>query len=178
MAITKNIVDMMNGTITVDSTEGKGTEFRVYLKCRICESAPEEKKENKHVDFTGRKILLAEDNVLNQEIALAILNDAGFSVDVANDGTEAVAKMKESPAGTYDVILMDIQMPKMDGYEAARLIRALDDPEKASVPVVAITANAFEEDRKSAYEAGMNGHLAKPYDIDKMMAVLSEILDK
>ena len=178
MAITKNIVDMMNGTITVDSTEGKGTEFRVYLKCRICESAPEEKKENKHVDFTGRKILLAEDNVLNQEIALAILNNAGFTVDVANDGTEAVAKMKESPAGTYDVILMDIQMPKMDGYEAARLIRALDDPEKASVPVVAITANAFEEDRKSAYEAGMNGHLAKPYDIDKMMAVLSEILDK
>ena len=177
MAITKNIVEMMNGKITVDSKEGEGTEFRVYLACRICESTDEEVEETKQVDFNGKKILLAEDNVLNQEIALAILENAGFTVDVASDGIEAVEKMKESPAGTYDVILMDIQMPKMDGYEAARQIRALEDPQKASVPVIAITANAFEEDKKSAYEAGMNGHLAKPYDIDKMMAALSDILD-
>ncbi len=176
MAITKNIVEMLDGTITVDSTEGKGTEFKVFLKCRICGNTADEEKEKEQVDFTGKKVLLAEDNVLNQEIALAILENVGFTVDVANDGTEAVAKMKESPAGTYDVILMDIQMPNMDGYEAAREIRALDDPQKASVPVIAITANVFEEDRKNAYEAGMNGHLAKPYDIDKMMAVLSELL--
>ncbi|MBQ9062153.1 MAG: response regulator [Eubacterium sp.] len=128
------------------------------------------------VDFTGKRILLAEDNEMNQMIAVAILENAGFSIDIASNGEEAVEKMEQSPAGTYDVILMDIQMPVMDGYEAAKRIRMMEDPEKAKIPIIAVTANAFEEDRKIALEAGMNGHLAKPYDINAIMQTLSEIL--
>jgi CheY-like chemotaxis protein/two-component sensor histidine kinase len=128
------------------------------------------------VDFTGKKILLAEDNEMNQMIAVEILKSAGFTIDIASNGTEAVEKMEATPAGTYDVILMDIQMPVMDGYEAAKRIRAMEDQEKAEIPIIAVTANAFEEDRKIALEAGMNGHLAKPYDIDAIMKTLSELL--
>ena len=127
-------------------------------------------------DFTGRRILLAEDNEMNQMIAVAILEEAGFVIDIAADGIEAVHKMRDNPAGTYDVILMDIQMPRMDGYEAAKQIRALDDPAKAGIPILAVTANAFEEDRKTSIAVGMNGHLAKPYDIPAMMDTLAEIL--
>jgi CheY-like chemotaxis protein len=114
---------------------------------------------------------------MNQMIAVAILENAGFTIDIASNGAEAVEKMEQAPAGTYDVILMDIQMPIMDGYEAAKRIRAMEDQKKAEIPIVAVTANAFEEDRKIALEAGMNGHLAKPYDIDAIMQTLSEILN-
>ena len=127
-------------------------------------------------DFTGKHILLAEDNEMNQMIATAILENVGFTIDIAATGAEAVEKMEQASAGTYDVILMDIQMPVMDGYEAARQIRAMDGPQKAEIPILAVTANAFEEDRKIALEAGMNGHLAKPYDVDAIMQTLSEIL--
>ena len=139
---------------------------------------PEEKKKEEDVvpDFTGKRILLAEDNEMNQMIAVAILEEAGFAVEIANDGEEAVKKMDDMPAGYYDIILMDIQMPHMDGYEAAKLIRALDDPQKANIPIVAVTANAFEEDRKIAMESGMNGHLAKPYDIPVIMETLERPL--
>jgi CheY-like chemotaxis protein len=129
-------------------------------------------------DFKGKRILLAEDNSLNQQIAEVILQEAGFIVDIAGDGNEAVEKMKNAPAGYYDVILMDIQMPHMDGYEATKQIRALDDPEKAKIPVVAVTANVFEEDKKAALAAGMNGHLAKPYEIPQIMKTLADILKK
>ena len=127
-------------------------------------------------DFTGKRILLAEDNEMNQMIAVAILENAGFEIDIAANGAIAVEKMDSAPAGTYDVILMDIQMPVMDGYEAARQIRAMEDQDKASIPIVAVTANAFEEDRTIALETGMNGHLAKPYDIDAIMQTLTELL--
>jgi CheY-like chemotaxis protein len=127
-------------------------------------------------DFTGKRVLLAEDNEMNQMIAEAILTESGFIVEIACDGIEAVEKMKTAPAGYYDIILMDIQMPKMDGYEAAKQIRALDDKKKANTPIVAVTANAFEEDRQTALEAGMNGHLAKPYDIPAIMETLTELL--
>ena len=127
-------------------------------------------------DFTGRTLLLAEDNEMNQMIATEIFKHVGFEVEIANDGTEAVAMMRDAPAGHFDVVLMDIQMPRMDGYEAARRIRAMEDPAKANVPIVAVTANAFEEDRRNAIEAGMNGHLAKPYDIPQMMETLKGIL--
>ena len=137
---------------------------------------PAEPEEAETVDFCGRRILLAEDNEMNQMIAEAILTENGFAVEIADDGEKAVAMMDRAPAGTYDVILMDIQMPKMDGYEAARLIRQLADRKKAEIPIVAVTANAFEEDRKLALEAGMNGHLAKPYDIPKMLGTLQELL--
>ena len=139
-------------------------------------AAREEKKAPEKTDFTGKRILLAEDNEMNQMIAEAILTESGFALDIASDGEQAVELMRSSPAGTYDVILMDIQMPRMDGYEASKQIRMLEDREKASVPIIAVTANAFEEDRKLALEAGMNGHLAKPYDIPKMMETLSKLL--
>ena len=104
------------------------------------------------------------------------LTEAGFSIDIAKDGVEAVEKMDSAPAGYYDIILMDVQMPQMDGYEATRRIRALEDPVKAAIPIIAVTANAFEEDRKIAMEAGMNGHLAKPYDIPAIMETLEQLL--
>ncbi len=127
-------------------------------------------------DFTGKRVLLAEDNEMNQMIAVAILSESGLAVEIACDGTEAVEKMKSAPAGYFDIILMDIQMPKMNGYEAAKQIRALDDEKKANIPIVAVTANAFEEDRQTTLEAGMNGHLAKPYDIPAIMETLTELL--
>ena len=135
-------------------------------------------EQQKKIDFTGKKILFVEDNELNQMIAVAILKKVGFAVDIAANGQIAVNMMNDSPAGTYDVIMMDIQMPIMDGYEATRRIRAFDDKDKANIPIVAVTANAFEEDRKLALDAGMNGHLAKPYDIPAMMETLSKLIDK
>ena len=139
-------------------------------------TVPESQKEEKEIHFEGKKVLLAEDNALNQQIALAILEGVGLAVDVANDGEEAVERIRQAEPGEYDVVLMDIQMPCMDGYEATRQIRGLADARKAAVPIIAVTANAFEEDRKIALEAGMNGHLAKPYEIPKMMEALEEIL--
>ena len=176
MAITKNIVDMMGGTISVQSEEGKGSEFIVRIPCRFGESKNISEEVSASADFTGKRLLLAEDNEMNQMIAVAILENVGFTIDIAANGVEAVKKMELAPAGTYDVILMDIQMPQMDGYEAARRIRAMKDPEKASIPIIAVTANAFEEDRKIAIKAGMNGHLAKPYDINAIMQTLAEIM--
>ena len=178
MAITKNIVDMMGGSIEVSSEEGKGTEFFVDLTCRIAESKKkaDDIAEDEEVRFDGKCVLLAEDNIMNQQIAQAILERAGFNVDIAVDGSTAVDMMKNAAAGTYDVVLMDIQMPVMDGYEAARQIRALDDQGKAQIPIIAVTANVFEEDRKLALQAGMNGHLAKPYDIPEIMRTLEQML--
>ena len=141
------------------------------------DTKPEDKKEtDEHFDFSGMRVLFAEDNELNQMIAEAILTEKGLDVEIAKDGVEAVEKMKTAPAGYYDLILMDIQMPKMDGYEAAKQIRAMDDKGKASIPIVAVTANAFEEDKKTALDAGMNGHLAKPYDIAAIMETLKTLL--
>ena len=180
MAITKSIVDMMGGTITVSSEVGRGTEFVVTIPCKLSrateKNAPEAAPAEERPDFAGRRILLAEDNEMNRMIAEAILTEQGFALDLAPNGEQAVAMVSEAPAGTYDVILMDIQMPVMDGYEAARQIRALADPQKAKIPIVAVTANAFEEDRKLALSAGMNGHLAKPYDIPAMLETLGKLL--
>ncbi|MCR4909197.1 MAG: response regulator [Lachnospiraceae bacterium] len=198
MAIAKNIIDMMGGIITVYSTEGKGTEFIVELPCKISnESAkagpvfasepgsvpsPQDGRQgqkNEHEsmpDFSGKRVLLAEDNQMNQILAENILTSVGLAVDIACDGTEAVEKMKSAAAGYYDIILMDIQMPVMDGYEATNRIRELDDKEKADIPIVAVTANAFEEDRQIALGAGMNGHLVKPYDVPAIMKTLKELL--
>lgn len=186
MAITRNIVDLMKGTITVHSEEGKGSEFVVDIPCRFVSpsgSAEQDSglgddklKHNGQRDFAGKRVLLAEDNELNQMIASAILSEAGFEVEIANDGEIAVEKIKAADPGYYDIILMDIQMPNMDGYEAAKNIRHMDDPEKADIPIVALTANAFEEGRQNSLEAGMNGHLTKPYDIPKLMKTLDNLL--
>ncbi len=129
-------------------------------------------------DLKGKRILLVEDNELNQEIAKEILTEAGFSVDTAEDGQEAVDKLLKAGEGAYDVVLMDIQMPVMDGYEATKAIRAASAPWLHKLPILAMTANAFEEDRKKALGVGMNGHLAKPIDTDKLFTALEEVLQE
>lgn len=185
MAITKNIVDMMGGTIRVESEVGKGTEFTVMLACEISELSPEqkeaiknEKQENRmesRRSYEGKKILLVEDNELNREIATAIMQEIGLDVDIAEDGTDAVNIMSSAEGRSYDLIFMDIQMPKMDGYTATREIRTLKDPKCANIPIVAMTANAFEEDREKAIRAGMNGHIAKPISTEVILEKLSLI---
>ncbi len=176
MAITKNIVDMLGGTIAVKSTEGVGSEFIVKLPFELCSEQGENQPQMQTVaNFEGKRILLAEDNQMNQMIAQANLENLGLTVEIANDGVEAVQKVKENPENYYDLILMDIQMPNMDGYEAAKQIRALNS-KKALVPIVAVTANAFEEDKKKVLDCGMNAHLAKPYDIPQIIKTLEKLL--
>lgn len=177
MAITKSLVDMMGGRITVKSEQGKGSEFTISLRFPIGEAKTEQTPPAaKASAFTGKKLLVVEDNELNLEIASTLLKEAGFAVDTAENGKIAVEKVEAASADRYDLILMDIQMPEMDGYEATRRIRALPDTKKAALPIVAMTANAFEDDRKNALRAGMNGHIAKPLDIQKLFQVLSELL--
>ena len=177
MAITKSLVDMMGGRITVKSEQGKGSEFTISLRFPIGEAKTEQTlPAAKASAFTGKKLLVVEDNELNLEIASTLLKEAGFEVDTAENGKIAVEKVEAASADRYDLILTDIQMPEMDGYEATRRIRALPDAKKAALPIVAMTANAFEDDRKNALHAGMNGHIAKPLDIQKLFQALSELL--
>lgn len=186
MAITRNIVEMMNGTIKVRSKQGVGTEFIVLLPFRQDHGADknsvimEEKRAKKNKkesirNHTGN-ILLAEDVELNQEIAVTILNEAGFNTEVAADGQIAVDMLEHSKPGHYQLVLMDIQMPVMNGYEATRAIRGLENKELADIPIIAMSANAFEEDKQEALKCGMNGHIAKPIDVDNLFDTLDEIL--
>ncbi len=154
------------------------SELRGILESPFVEQKAKEEDRDERLSFEGKKILLVEDNELNQEIAEEILEEEGFSIDVAGDGAVAVEKMAAAEPGQYDLILMDIQMPIMDGYEATRRIRALENPELADIPIIAMTANAFEEDRKAAFDVGMNGHIAKPIDIPVLLKVLGEVLKK
>ena len=177
MPIAKRLVHMMGGRIAVESAPGEGSEFTVFLRFPIGEAAEERTPPVPQApEAAGKRLLVVEDNDLNLEIASTILTEAGFEVDTAENGRLAVEKVEAAPAGRYDLILMDIQMPEMDGYEATRRIRALPDKRKAALPIVAMTANAFEDDRKNALDAGMNGHIAKPLDIQKLFRVLSELL--
>ena len=152
------------------------SELREILESPFTVRDTENTETEETVSFEGKKILLVEDNELNQEIAVEILQETGFVLDVADDGAVAVEMMKNAKAGQYDLILMDIQMPLMNGYEATREIRALDDPEVANIPIIAMTANAFDEDKKLALDAGMNGHIAKPIDVSILLEVLQEVL--
>lgn len=152
------------------------SELREVLESPFMISEIKEEDSENIISFTGKKILLVEDNEINQEIAVEILQSAGFVMDVADDGAVAVEMMKTAQPGQYDLILMDIQMPVMNGYEATRQIRAMDPPELSNIPIIAMTANAFDEDRKAAFEAGMNGHVAKPIDVSKLLELLGEIL--
>ncbi|MCR5595397.1 MAG: transporter substrate-binding domain-containing protein [Lachnospiraceae bacterium] len=176
MTIVKNLVDMMGGTIEVRSRLGIGTTCVVTLPHRIAskEDLPSSPRLINPVDFTGKRILLAEDMDINAEIAITILQNVGFEVDRAADGRICVEMLKEKPPYYYDAILMDIQMPNMNGYEASKAIRAMDTPGQCDVPIVALTANAFDEDKQNATDAGMNGHLGKPIDVDELIAVLAE----
>ncbi|MDE6035903.1 MAG: transporter substrate-binding domain-containing protein [Ruminococcus sp.] len=153
------------------------SELREVLAKPYGDGSESEAEEVEEMRFDGKKILLVEDNELNQEIALAILENVGFVIETADDGTVAVEMIKNNPADKFDLILMDIQMPIMNGYEATKIIRELDDKEKANIPIVAMTANAFDEDRQEAINAGMNGHIAKPINIDTLMETLKDILN-
>ena len=180
MAITKNIVDMMGGTIEVESQKGVGTEFIIRLELRLQAEAgvanEEGTKQHGHAEggteFAGKRLLLAEDNELNREIACMLLSKYGFVIDTAENGQEAVDLVAASAPDYYDLVLMDIQMPVMDGHEATRRIRNLEDKELAKVPVVAMTANAFDEDRKAAKECGMNGFISKPIHMQEVVQAL------
>ncbi|MDE7360983.1 MAG: transporter substrate-binding domain-containing protein [Oscillospiraceae bacterium] len=152
------------------------SELRSVLAAPYMEQESPDEPDTSEPRFDGVRILLVEDNELNQEIAQTILEAAGFIIDTVDDGSVAVEQMKKMPADTYNLILMDVQMPIMNGYQATRAIRALDDPVKAAIPIVAMTANAFEEDRKEAMDSGMNGYVAKPINIEKLMETLEEIL--
>ena len=179
MAITKCFVDAMGGTICVKTQKGEGTT----LTMRLCfqAAAPDvqpdtETGEKPRPDFSGIRLLLAEDNAINQEIATMLLTHEGFLVDCVGDGQAAVDAVMQADPGTYAAVLMDIQMPVMDGYQATRTIRALDDPARAGIPILAMTADAFHEDQTAAQEAGMQGHIAKPVDLDQMLTTLERVL--
>jgi len=184
MSITKSIVDLMKGEISVDTERGKGTEFIVRLALPFAsEEAVEAELGGANAafaansaDFSSRRLLLVEDNPINREIATCILKDAGFKLDEAENGREAVEKISQGGVGFYDAVLMDVQMPVMNGYEATRTIRAMNIPGLSDVPIIALSANAFESDVRAAKEAGMNEHVSKPIRIAELMNVLARYL--
>ena len=178
LAITKSIIDLMDGSISVQTEKGKGTEFIITVSFHIEEPEEEVRSEEEAFSFDGMRALLVEDNMINMEIAQLLLEQAGFLIETAENGKIALEMTAASEPGYYDVILMDIQMPILDGYAATQAIRALPDARVAGVPIIAMTANAFQEDVKKAEEAGMNGHIGKPLDIPDMKATLQRVLKK
>ena len=189
MSITKSIIDLMGGTIDVLTAPGSGTTILIRLKFRLAEETDVAGAQSKdgsdsgevaenaaRVDFSAKRLLLVEDNLINMEIANMILSQAGFMVETAENGKIALDMVASSEPGYYDAILMDIQMPVMDGYEATRAIRALDNKALAGIPILAMTANAFKEDELAAEQAGMQAHIAKPVDIGQLMNTLAEVL--
>ena len=179
LAIAKNLVEQMGGEIGCTSEVGVGSEFAFTLTLRTGKKADleqEKRIEDGLIDFSGKRVLVVEDNELNQEIASELLKMIGFTVETANDGVEAVDAISKSNPGYFDLILMDIQMPNMNGYDATRAIRNMDDPQLALIPIVAMTANAFDEDRRMAFDAGMNAHIAKPIQLSVLKKALGHVL--
>ncbi len=181
MPIVKKLVDLMQGEIEVESEQGKGTKFTLTISHRIADASDtrlegEYSIDYKAEDFVGKRILLAEDNELNAEIAMSILEIDGFLVERAEDGIICVDMLQKADPDYYDLVLMDIQMPNMDGYKATQAIRRLPDSKKANIPIVAMTANAFDEDRKMAFTMGMNGHISKPIEIETLRNMLWNVL--
>ena len=169
-------MEELGGAITCRSEPGKGSEFVCTYTLRTgtaADAAPELPESGERLHAAGRRVLLVEDNALNREISREILSDAGFLVEDA-----AVEKVRRSAPGHYDLILMDVQMPRMDGYEATRRIRALPDPQLSHIPILAVTANAFAEDRQAALEAGMDGHIAKPVSVQALELAIARLLSR
>lgn len=183
MSIVKKLVDLMNGSIEIESELGRGSTFKVILNLKIIDTPTDylinqSAEKDDDLSFEGKRILLAEDNDLNAEIAVAILEEIGFKIERAKDGVECINILMHSEAGYFDFILMDVQMPNLNGYETARKIRGLADKELSKIPVIAMTANAFEEDRQNALNSGMNGHISKPINIKEMIKEIQRILKK
>ncbi|SDB58670.1 response regulator [Butyrivibrio sp. INlla16] len=181
MAITKSIVDLMGGKIRVKSQQGKGSEFIIDLDFETIPDADFVKKhvptkEVTEIDYSKYKVLLVEDQAINREIATRLLKKFGFQYDTAENGKIALDMISVSTPGTYSIILMDIQMPVMDGYTASREIRKLSNPELANIPILAMSASAFTEDINNAKDSGMNGHIAKPIEVNKMLDTIREFL--
>ena len=179
LAMCKELVELMGGTISCESEKGKGSKFTVILPFKVQKGKnfrlPDTQSDQESIDFRGRRLLLVEDNELNREISTVILEEFGFKVVTASDGDIAVDIMTSAKAGDYDAVIMDVQMPRMDGYTATRMIRALGT-EISKIPIIAMTANAFAEDRQAAIDAGMDDHLAKPVDINRLKDILSRLL--
>ena len=181
LPIVKRFVELMNGTIEVESKQGVGTTVTITIPHKIASNAPVTITEHEEIEcnpdsFQNKRILLAEDNDLNAEIAKEILCDAGFTIDRAEDGLQCLEMLQQAPANYYNVILMDIQMPRMNGHEATQAIRNLSDSAKSQIPIIAMTANAFEEDKRLALKMGMNDHVAKPINLPELMKALTSVL--
>lgn len=178
MAVVRSLVDLMDGRIEVESEPGEGTCFTVMIVLKQIEKVTAKRESYEPFNIKGRRILLVEDNEINREIAEALLTDEGFIVETAEDGDVAVELIENNPPEYYDFVLMDIQMPRMNGYEAARAIRGLEDEQRANVPIIALSANAYSEDLKKSIESGMDAHTPKPIDMPNLQAVIADVLSK
>ena len=187
LAIVKNLTDVMEGTIDVITAPGEGTEFIIHLTFEMAgkedvetddADAKADAEAVPDVDFTDKRLLIVEDNEINREIVIMLLHDAGFALEAAENGQIAIDMLIAGGPHYYDAILMDIQMPVMDGYTATRNIRALEDQDLATVPIIALTANAFSEDEEAAKRSGMQAHISKPIEVDVLMRTLAEILSE
>lgn len=180
MPIVKRLVELQGGTISVESKLGEGTKFYVTISHKIAQPDDFVEYDGVEVDpqlFQGKRLLLAEDNELNAEIAMEILKEAGFVIDHAENGNVCVEMLQQAADNYYSAILMDIQMPHLNGYEATKKIREMHDKAKSNIPIIAMTANAFEEDRRQARESGMNGHISKPININELMQSLARVME-